>query len=367
VSNDYVMSLLSAVRADDPSLPLESDDVAVVVTTSGSTGAPRGVLLTAAQLTALTDVVNGPGTPQWIAALPVTSMGGLNVLVRALATGREPAVVPSIGGAGPFTDAAFESAVDVAGAMSDDIRVALVPAQVSRLLSTDRGISALQRCSRILVGGAATRPSLRAAASELGIALTTTYGATETAGGCVFDGHPLPGVTVTADGHPADGAARDLAGPGPLTIAGPTVALGYRGEPELTRACFGPDGFRTSDLGEIGADGTVTVLGRADDVIVIGGVNVSPLAVERVIADLPDIVAAAAVAAVTGSGEAQLQAFIEVRDTASGMQDTVRDEVARRLGRPAVPAVRIVDRLPHLPNGKVDRRLLQEWAAEGRG
>lgn len=354
VSNDYVMTILAAVRADDPALPLESADVAVVVATSGSTGAPRGVLLTGAQLTALTDVVNGPGRPQWIAALPVTSMGGLNVLVRALASGREPVVVPSIGGAGPFTDAAFESAVDVAGATTDDIRVALVPAQVSRLLSTDRGISALQRCTSILVGGAATRPSLRAAARELGITLTTTYGATETAGGCVFDGRPLPGVTVTADGHP-----------GLLTISGPTVALGYRGEPELTRAGFGPAGFRTSDLGEIGPDGTVTVLGRADDVVIIGGMNVSPVAVERVIADLPDIVAAAAVSAIARSGEARLHAFIEVRDTASGAEDEARDEVTRRLGRAATPTVHRVVRLPHLPNGKVDRRLLQQWAAEG--
>jgi o-succinylbenzoate---CoA ligase len=356
VSNDYVMTMLAAVRADDPALPLESADVAVVVATSGSTGAPRGVLLTAAQLTALTDVVNGPGQPQWIAALPVTSMGGLNVLVRAIATGREPVVVPSIGGAGPFTDVGFEAAVDLAGALSDDIRVALVPAQVSRLLSTDRGIGALQRCTGILVGGAATRPSVRAAASDLGITLTTTYGATETAGGCVFDGRPLPGVTVTADGAP-----------GLLTISGPTVALGYRGEPELTRACFGPDGFRTSDLGEIGPDGTVTVLGRADDVVIIGGVNVSPLAVERVIADLPDIVAAAAVAITVGTGDARLHAFVEVRDTASGAEDAARDEVTRRLGRAAAPSVRRVVRLPHLPNGKVDRRLLQQWAAEGTG
>jgi long-chain acyl-CoA synthetase len=107
------------------------------------------------------------------------------------------------------------------------------------------------------------------------------------------------------------------------------------------------------------------VLGRADDVVIINGVNVSPLAVERVIADLPDIVAAAAVSAVSGSGEARLHAFVEVRDTASGAEEAARDEVTRRLGRAAAPAVRRVDRLPHLPNGKVDRRLLQEWASEG--
>ncbi len=109
----------------------------------------------------------------------------------------------------------------------------------------------------------------------------------------------------------------------------------------------------------------MTVLGRADDVVIIGGVNVSPLAVERVIADLPDIVAAAAVSALARSGEARLHAFIEVRDTASGAEDEARDEVVRRLGRAATPTVHRVARLPHLPNGKVDRRLLQQWAAEG--
>ncbi len=91
VSNDYVMSLLRALLAGESDPPLESDDVAVVMATSGSTGAPRGVLLTAAQLTSLTAVVNGQGArPQWIAALPVTSMGGLNVMVRALAAERPP-------------------------------------------------------------------------------------------------------------------------------------------------------------------------------------------------------------------------------------------------------------------------------------
>jgi O-succinylbenzoic acid--CoA ligase len=357
VSNDYVMSLLAAVRADDASHPLESDEVAVVLATSGSTGAPRGVLLTAAQLTAMTAAVHGPGaSPQWIAALPVTSMGGFNVLVRSLAADREPVVVASIGGAGPFTEEAFEGAVDTAAARADDVRVALVPAQLARLLAGDRGIAALQRCAAVLVGGAATRPSLLAAARDLGIRLVTTYGATETAGGCVFDGIPLPGVRVTADGSP-----------GLLTIAGPCVALGYRGEPELTRRVFTDVGYQTSDLGEIASDGTVTIVGRADDVVIIRGVNVSPLAIERVLADLPHVAAAAVVTSPGRDDDAVLHAFLEVRDTAPWAQDLARVEVERRLGLPARPLIHRVDRLPHLPNGKVDRRLLQEWAARPEG
>ncbi len=354
VSNQYVMALLSAVRADDVNHPLESDEVAVVMATSGSTGAPRGVLLTSAQLTSMTAAVQGEGArPQWIAALPVTSMGGLNVLIRALAADREPIVLPSIGGAGPFTVAQFATAVETAARSSNDVRVSLVPAQLSRLLSEDVGIAALLHCTSVLVGGAATRPSLAANARELGIAITTTYGATETAGGCVFDGRPLPGVAVTADGSP-----------GALTVSGPCVALGYRAEPELTRERFTSAGFRTPDLGEVQADGRIVVVGRADDVVIIRGTNVSPLAVERAVGDLPDVVTAAAVVVVPAGGEPVLHVFVEVRDAAAGVEDKARAEVERCLGPAARPVVHRVSGLPHLPNGKVDRLLLQQQAAD---
>ena len=150
-SNDYVMTILAAVRADDD-LPLEADDVAAVVATSGSTGAPRGVLLSADNLTCLTPLVQGDADPQWVLALPVTSMGGINVLVRALATERPPVVLPSIGGAGPFTTAAFVAAVTDAARASDDVRVSLVPPQLVRLMADDAGIAALQQCTQVLVG-----------------------------------------------------------------------------------------------------------------------------------------------------------------------------------------------------------------------
>ena len=356
VSNDYVMALLRAVLADTSGPPLESDDVAVVMPTSGSTGDPRGVLLTAAQLTSLTAVVNGAGArPQWIAALPVTSMGGLNVLVRALAADRPPIALPSLGGAVPFTPAAFHAAVTAATAVTDDVRVALVPAQVARLLADDAGVSALRACTFVLVGGGPTRGSLRSGADALGVRLTTTYGATETAGGCVFDGVPLPGVRVTSTG--ASGA------PGVLAIEGPCVALGYRGLPALTASRFTAGGFLTTDLGTVSESGRVTVVGRADDVVVINGVNVSPAAVERVIADLPDIAAVAAVSIDATDGEPRIHVFVEVRDRAPAAEAAISTAVAAALGSVARPAaVHRVARLPHLPNGKVDRRVLQEQA-----
>lgn len=361
VSNEYVMSVLAALAPDDPSIPLESDEIALVLATSGSTGAPRGVLLTADQLTAFTAEANSSNTtPQWIAALPVTSMGGMNVLVRGLATGNDPIVMPSIGGAEPFTPAGFHTAVNVARARSADVRVALVPAQVARLMSDEAGVDALRECSSILVGGGPMRPSLREMAAELGITVTTTYGSTETSGGCVFDGVPLPGVIVQVQG--------ESAGPSVLLITSPSVAYGYRADPELSRERFDASTFITSDLGTVDGDGRVHVLGRADDIVIINGINVSPGAVERVLDDLPDVVSAAAVSIATADGEPAIWAFVEVRDDAPNVEEAARMAVVQRLGSAARPRrVTRVARLPHLPNGKVDRRLLQSWARDEDG
>ncbi len=352
VSSDYVATALRAVQADGGP-PLESDDVAAVVATSGSTGDPRGVLLTADNLTALTPAVQAQARPQWIVALPVTSIGGINVLVRALAADLEPLVVPSIGGAGPFRPEEFTSIVDRARERSDDVRVSLVPAQLTRLLSDTAATEALQACHSVLVGGAGLRPSLRSVAENLGIDLTSTYGATETSGGCVYDGRPLDGVTITVD-EPT----------GRLRLSGPSIAIGYRGDPAATAATFIDGAYLSSDVGTVSDDGTVTVIGRADDVVTVGGVNVSPGAAERVITDHPDVAAGAVVAAIDANGDARLHAFVEIRDDASGVADSVRAAVTEQLGRPARPVVHRVQHLPHLPNGKVDRRALVQWAAE---
>jgi len=352
VSADYVTSVLRAMHLDDR-LPLESDDVAAVVSTSGSTGDPRGVLLTAGNLTALTAAVQGHDRPQWVIALPVTSIGGMNVLVRALAAGRDPIPVASIGGAGPFRPEEFVRAVEQAMAVTDDVRVSLVPAQVTRLLSDAAATDALQACRRVLVGGAGMRPALRTVTDDLGIPVSSTYGSTETGGGCVYDGVPLPGVSVLAD--PDTGLLR---------VTGPSIALGYRGDAAATAASFVDGAFLSSDVGSVTEAGIVTVIGRIDDVVTIGGVNVSPSAAERILGDHPDVAAGAVVACVDADGDAHLHAFIEVRDAAADAEDSVRAAVIQHLGRPARPVVHRVARLPYLPNGKVDRRQLLRWAQE---
>ena len=171
----------------------------------------------------------------------------------------------------------------------------------------------------------------------------------------MFDGSPLPGVRVTTMGPAGT--------PGVLAIEGPCVALGYRGLPALTASRFTAGGFLTTDLGTVSETGLVTVVGRVDDVVVINGVNVSPAAVERVIADLPDIVAVAVVSIEAADGEPRIHVFVEVRDRAPAAEAAISTAVAAALGSVARPAaVHRVARLPHLPNGKVDRRVLQERA-----
>lgn len=344
-SQDYVASLLAAAQPDDPDRPLEDDSVAVVACTSGSTGSPQGVLLTTAQLTALSHLVND-GDPVWVVAIPVTSIGGLNVLVRSLATTHDPISVRSIGGAAPFTADAFADAIDVAHDQHEDVRVSIVPAQLARLLDDARGTKALRACRRVLVGAAATRPDLLERAVEAGVPVSTTYGSTETAGGCVFDGVPMPGVTVRGSDQP-----------GRLVIDGPTVALGYRLQPELSRERFTAQGFLTSDLGTV-IDGRVTVIGRADDVVIINGINVSPSAVEHAAAALPGVRGAAVV---TGGGaDPWLGVFVELDGATT---DEVSAAVVDHLGGGARPRwVRGLESLPHLPSGKVDRQRLLEWA-----
>jgi O-succinylbenzoic acid--CoA ligase len=349
VSADYVSTILAALRPDDP---LDTDEAAIVLSTSGSTGAPRGVLLSAAQATAFNEIANGGGSPAWVAALPVTSMGGCNVLVRALASGRAPVVVPSIGGAGPFTPNDFAVAVADAARDGSEVRTSLVPAQLARLLDDEAGIAALQACSSVLVGGAATRPGLRQLAAERGIAVTTTYGATETAGGCIYGGMPLPDVAVATDGDP-----------GRVSITSPSTALGYRLDPRASAEAFDGRTFHTQDLGHVDDAGMLTLLGRIDDVVVIGGVNVSPLAVEHIAGEGAGVRECAAVAVDVHTDRGpELHLFV-VGD-ADG--EALRTSIVERLGMAARPTVHGVAALPHLPNGKVDRRALQERAAARR-
>ena len=318
--------VLAALRPEEP---LESADVAVVVPTSGSTGEPKGVLLTAAALRAsatATAAVVGEG--QWLLALPTTHVAGLQVLVRSLLAGTSPVVLE-----GPTAVAAFEQATS---RLTGPRRlVSLVPTQLARLVESP----ALREYDAVLLGGAAAPAELLDRARAAGVRVVTTYGMSETCGGCVYDGVPLPGVMVSIGDR--------------IRITGPVVGLGYRLRPDLSVESFDGDTFTTSDVGEL-VDGRLVVLGRADDVVVTGGEKVAPAAVEAALASHPSVAEVAVVGVPDAEWGARVVAVVVLRGPLS-LEDA-RSHVASRLSRVAAPReLRVVDALPLLPSGKIDR------------
>ncbi|CAB4919688.1 unannotated protein [freshwater metagenome] len=320
-----------------PEEPLE-DGADLVVVTSGSTGTPRGVLLSAgavrASATATLDRLGGPGS--WLLALPVSAVAGLQVLARSALAGTTPTV---LGPGDRLTDA-------VAAMPAGRRYTALVPTQLRRALAAEP--DALRALDAVLVGGAATDPDLLAAARDAGVAVVTTYGMSETAGGCVYDGVPLDGVAVRIV-H------------GGIELAGPQLALGYRLDPAATAAAFTTDAdgrrwFRTQDVGTLDGD-RLTVHGRLDDVVVTGGVNVSPQAVEGALRAHPTV----ADAVVTGRPDpewgARVVAAVVPAPGAVPELAALRSWVAERLGAPAAPKeLHLVAAVPLLHTGKPDRR-----------
>lgn len=337
--------------------PDDPGAVLLTVGTSGSTGAPKLARLTARALVASArstiEVLGGPG--QWLLATPATHIAGIQVLVRSAVTGIEPVVMEP----GGFTPNGFGAA---AGRLKHERRyVSLVPTQVLRLLQDPAARDALAGFTAVLVGGAAVPPTLRAAARDAGAHIIATYGMSETAGGCVYDGHPLP-VTRMRITDP------DGEGVGIIDLGGETLAQGYEGRPQLTEQAFHTDRdgmrwFRTDDLGRI-EDGVLSVLGRRDDVINTGGLKVAPHVVEEAVAQaFPDLAGCSVVLATANSqwGEAVTLAVAaaEVPPLA-----VVRDALRGLLPPAALPArVERVGEIPYLGPGKPDRRALREQLA----
>ena len=326
------------VQALRPDEPLEHDDVALVVPTSGSTGEPKGVLLTAANLRASAGATEARiGSGQWLLAIPPTHVGGLQVLVRSLLAGTSPEVLAD----GPFTAAAFAEAT--ARLTGPRRCVSLVPTQLRRV-QDGIGLEALRAYDAVLLGGAAAPPALLDQVRAAGVRLVTTYGMSETSGGCVYDGLPLDGVRV---------GARD----GRITLSGPVVARGYRLRPDLTAEAFHGDTFTTRDLGRLDG-GVLRVLGRADDVVVSGGEKVPPLTVEAALEGHPAVVEAAVIGVPDPEWGARVVAFVVLRSSLSLAQ--AREHVARDLPRAWAPReLHEVEALPLLASGKVDRAALR--------
>ncbi|MEO3937984.1 o-succinylbenzoate--CoA ligase [Dermatophilaceae bacterium Soc4.6] len=349
----YPAGTVEPVLPDDAHAP---DDLALCVGTSGSTGRVKRAMLTTGNLvtsaTATHEVLGGPGT--WLLAMPAHHVAGLQVLVRSLVAGTDPGVLDLTHG---FTTEGFVTAtralLERAPART---YTAVVPTQLTRLLDDAEGRAGLAAYDGVLVGGAATGVEALRRAAAAGVRLVRTYGGSETAGGCVYDGLPLPvsHLHIDNDGH--------------VVLGGATVAHGYLGEPVLTADAFSVDAdgvrwFRTDDLGRLDDRGCLTISGRADDLINTGGLKVTPGAVEdavaRYVAGVRDVV-------VVGSshptwGQAVSVALTLQRGAPQPTLRDVRSALRGILPDHALPQrLLLLDAIPQRGPGKPDRRALTE-------
>ncbi|GAA1892070.1 o-succinylbenzoate--CoA ligase [Lapillicoccus jejuensis] len=334
------------------------DGLALCVGTSGSTGRVKRAMLTRDNLLASArsthEVLGGDGT--WLLAMPAHHVAGLQVLVRSLVAGTTPGVLDLGGG---FTAAGFVAAT---AALTGAGRryTAVVPTQLTRLLEDPAGAAALASYDGVLVGGAATPPAVVRAAAAVGVRLVRTYGGSETAGGCVYDGLPLPvsEVHIDNDGH--------------VVLGGVTVAHGYLGEPALTADAFAVDAdgtrwFRTDDLGRLDDEGRLEIVGRADDVINTGGLKVTPGTVEdavsRFVPGVRDVVVVGTPHRTWGEAVSAVVTLQRgaptpsLRDVRTALRGVVPDH--------ALPQrLLLLDALPLRGPGKPDRRALVQVFAD---
>lgn len=322
-----VVSATSADRSPlDPDAPLLDEGDAVVVASSGSTGRPKLVVHTHRGVAAHARAVHqrlgvDPTEDRWLACLPLAHLGGLGVVLRSLLTGTPVDVLPSF------------DVLEVASAPRrlGTTLVSLVPTALDRIDPAPFGW--------VVLGGAAdlvARPAN----------VVHTYGLTETGGGVVYEGVPLPGVTVRVDER------------GAIAVSGPTLARGLRAADGQVTAVADADGWlATGDLGAWSPDGRLTVHGRADDLIVTGGENVWPATVEAALSGHPALAEVAVVGRPDREwGSVVVAVAVPVAGAAPPSLDELRDHVRGEL--PAFAAPRrlvLVDALPRTALGKVSQ------------
>lgn len=310
----------------------------VVLFTSGSTGAGRGVVLARDALIAAAEAsaahLGWRDDDRWLLALPLAHAGGLAVVVRCLAA-RRPLVL---------------AGDDLAAALASCTLASLVPAQLARLLD-EPAWRPPPHLRAVLLGGAAAAPSLLAAAAARGVPFLATYGMTESFGQVATAplhraGQPdaplvpLPGVAIEAGSREA---------PAPIRVRAPSLARGYLDGTPIAPA------FTTSDLGFLDADGALHVVGRVDDVIITGGENVHPQHIEAVLAATPGVRAACAFGVADDRWGQRVGVALAVDPTFDLAPALARWRAA--LPTHAWPReLATVATLPMSPNGKPDRR-----------
>ena len=330
---------LDARAAAGPSASLADDAPAMVIHTSGTTGAPRPVALThgnwVAHAWASAAALGHPTEERWLCCLPLSHVGGLGILVRA-AIHATTVVLHERFDAGHVATALHEGATGVS----------LVPTMLKRLLDAGTQRSALLRCA--LIGGGAMPPEQLERARAAGIPVAQTYGLTEAcsqvtaeepgeAGGTA--GRALPGTEVGVDAG------------GEILVRGPTVAPASRDA----------DGFlHTGDLGVLDGRGRLTVVGRRSETIVTGGDNVAPAEVEAALEAHPAVVEAAVFGRPDPEWGERVVAAVVLRPDAGVTPEDLRTHAAARLAGFKVPKeIEPRSALPRTASGKLRRAELR--------
>lgn len=340
-----VRALLAPALADPDVL---AEGTALVVSTSGSTGRPKGVMLSGSAIRAGAEAtharIGGPG--EWTLALGAHYVAGAMVVCRAVLADE----------ALHLTSPDLTHADGLATRPGARQYLSVVPTQLSRVMADPLVMEELARYDAILVGGAATDAHLLDRVREQGLRLVTTYGMSETSGGCLYDGVPLDGATVGCD-----------PGTGRVSITGPMVFSGYLGRPDLTAEVLqGLPGdpvrtFRSDDRGHLDADGHLHLQGRMDEVVISGGLNVDLAIVQaraRRALGTTELVA-------LGVPDDDWGQRVVLVTTATTSLAEVRDLLGAHLPAHALPrGLSHVEVLPLTNSGKIDRRALaRDWPA----
>ncbi|MGO4615210.1 o-succinylbenzoate--CoA ligase [Nocardia sp. 2YAB30] len=334
-----------ARRLSDALSPAEpiDDEVALVVTTSGTTGVPKGAMLSASALrasgTATHDRLGGPGS--WLLALPTHHIAGIQVLLRSILAGTEPTVLDVSGG---FLPEALAGAIS--GMRGERRYTALVPTQLIKVLDAPASAAALAQLDGVLVGGAATPLPVYERARDAGITVVRTYGMSETCGGCVYDGVPLNGTEVRIED-------------GRVVLGGAMITSGYRNQPDHP-AFAEPGWFRTEDAGTF-EDGVLRITGRLDEAITTGGLLVLPQVVEAVLITHPAISEVVVLGLPDERLGQRVAAAVVPTAGATPSLAELRDHVMAELDSIAAPReLALLDEIPLRGPGKPDRVKLRE-------
>ena len=328
-----------ALSLGQTSTSLVDGDISLVVATTGSSGVAKEVGLSSAALFASAKASNkflgATAGDSWSLLLPATHIAGINVLIRSLELGTEPVDLRKH--QGPYPQVDF---------------TAIVPTHLFRALKADSNLlKHLVDAKAVLVGGAALSDELAQQARDAGINIVTTYGMTETSGGCVYNAQALDGVEVK------------IVEDNRIAIKGAVLASSYiNAESEWKKEMH--DGwFFTSDFGRI-EDGRVIVEGRVDDVLICGGVNISISAVERFIQNrYPALTFAAFGVKNPEWGDAL---HLAIAGDVLANEKEITEFLVEEFGAVAKPrGFLALTELPLIGIGKVDRKKLAELHQEG--